>query len=127
MLSNSSCSSEFVVYIIKCIVCNTFYIGQTELLSRRLNTHIRNCILNRYTLSSRCSGVVKHFNTTNQCSMKSFTFSVFRSNIYDRFERLNIETQLIHLFLDLHMNLLNDWIPDRYYWYRNVKLFQVND
>ena len=88
ILSNSSCSSEFVVYIIKCIVCNTFYIGQTELLSRRLNTHIRNCILNRYTLSSRCSGVVEHFNTTNQCSMKNFTFSVFRSNIYDRFEEL---------------------------------------
>ena len=59
--------------------------------------------------------------------MNQFSFSVFHANIVNKFERLNVETHLIHLLIDLDIKILNDLVPDRYYWYRNVKLFEVND
>ena len=127
MLSHTSCNSLFVIYIIKCNACNSYYIGQTESLNRRLNTHIRSCSLNLCSLSTQCTGVVKHFNSNNVCAMNQFSFSVFHANIVNKFERLNVETQLIHLLIDLDIKILNDLVPDRYYWNRNVKLFEVND
>ena len=55
ILSFSSCDSKYVVYIIKCNCCDSYYIGQTESLLRRLNTHIRSCKLNLISLSTNCS------------------------------------------------------------------------
>ncbi len=123
-LSYSSCNSLFVVYIIKCLSCDSFYIGQSENLSRRLSAHIRCCKLNLVPESSVCSNLIKHFHNGN-CNFEHFSFFVFRNNIVNKFKRLNIETQLIHLFLDLGMKVLNDLIPDRYYWYSNAKLFEI--
>jgi len=43
ILSNSSCISKNVVYILKCKYCCSYYIGQSENLHRRIKTHIRCC------------------------------------------------------------------------------------
>ena len=45
--------------------------------------------------------VVKHFNLKNLCFKDHFRFFIFKKVIEDLFDRLNIETQLIHLFIKL--------------------------
>jgi hypothetical protein len=57
---------------------------------------------------------VEHFNN-GVCSLNNFSFLVFRADIVNKYQRLNIETMLIHLFLDLSIKLLNDKIPDKFY------------
>ena len=125
ILSNSSCISKNVVYIIECIFCSSFYIGQSENLYIRLKTHIRKCRMNFISKDSNCTNIIKHFHSNNFCNFSHFSFFVFRNNISDKFERLNIESQLINLFLDLGVKDINEFIPDKYYWYRNAKLFEV--
>ncbi len=126
-LRNVSCKSVSAIYIIICSSCNAFYIGQTENLYRRISTHIRCCKLNLVSESSVSSKLIKHFNNDVLCSFQNFSFFVFRDNIANKFARLNLETQLIHLFIDLGMKVLNDLIPDRYYWYTNAKLFEITN
>ena len=125
ILSNATCNTENAVYIIKCINCSSFYIGQTETVGRRLNTHISNCFFNTPPKNLNTACVVEHFNN-DLCSLIHFSFYIFRSNIENKYHRLNIETMLIHLFLDLNINLLNDKIPDKHYWNRKfTKLFEI--
>jgi len=125
ILCNASCDSKNVVYIIKCKSCCSFYIGQSEDLYRRLKTHVRFCRLKLSSNTSNCSLLINHFHE-GLCNFNAFSFFVFRHNIVNKFKRLNIETQLIHLFVDLGMKVLNDLIPDRYYWYTNAKLFETD-
>ena len=127
ILNNSSCDAKNAVYIIKCIICDSYYIGQTECIKTRLYTHIRGCKFNIIPHSNNCSGVVEHFNKNDTCVINYFSFVVFRNNINNKFNRLNIETQLIHLFIDLGIKIMNDKIPDKYYWYSNTKLFELKE
>ena len=125
ILSHSTCSSKFVIYILKCNFCSSYYIGQTEDLYRRLRTHIRCCKLKIVPNSSICSKIINHFHLNDNCTFDNFSFFVFRNDVTNKYQRLNIETQLIHLFIDLGLKVLNDFIPDRFYWYTNVKLFEI--
>ena len=127
ILNNSSCDAKNAVYIIKCIICDSYYIGQTECIKTRLYTHIRGCKFNIIPHSNNCSGVFEHFNKNDTCVINYFSFVVFRNNINNKFKRLNIETQLIHLFIDLGIKIMNDKIPDKYYWYSNTKLFELKE
>ena len=125
MFDYTSCSSGNAIYIIKFLLCDSYYIGQSTNCKHRLATHIRGSKLNITTFSS-CTTVVNHFNSPNHLFENHFTFYIFRHNIIDKFDRLNLETQLIHLFLDLGCNLINVQIPDRYYWYHNTSLFRTS-
>ena len=53
-----------------------------------------------------------HFNLDNHYLRDNFNFFVFKNNINDKYDLLNIETQLIHLFLKLEIPFLNVRIPD---------------
>ena len=44
-----------------------------------------------------------------------FEFFIFETeNLDTREKRLNQENKLVHLFLSLNMNILNDYIPNKY-------------
>ncbi len=127
ILCFSNCSTNNAIYIIKCSNCSSYYVGQTENIKRRLSTHISNCFYNTPPKNLNTACVVEHFNN-GVCSLNNFSFLVFRADIVNKYQRLNIETMLIHLFLDLSIKLLNDKIPDKFYWNRKfTKLFEIND
>ncbi len=120
-MSNSNCKSKNILYIINCKLCNCYYIGQSMIAKGRLKSHIRAVRLNRTT--SNCVCVYQHFNSPNHNTLNYFTFYIFKTDIDNKFQRLSLETQLIHLFLKLGMILLNEKIPDLYFSFPNVSLF----
>ena len=121
IMSNSNCKSKNILYIINCKLCNCYYIGQSMSAKGRLKSHIRAVRLNRTT--SNCVCVYQHFNSPNHNTLNYFTFYIFKTDIDNKFQRLSLETQLIHLFLKLGMILLNEKIPDLYFSFPNVSLF----
>jgi hypothetical protein len=121
LLNISSCTSRNIIYIIKCQKCNVFYIGESIILKRRMRTHIISCI-NNYS-SSHTSCVYKHFNSFSHNLTSDFRFFIFKTDVSELMDRKNIETQLIHLFRVLNINILNEKINNIYYYKKFVKLF----
>ena len=116
-LSYSSCNSTNCIYILKCKVCkDTYYIGETDTFKRRFYKHcndIKNFIpFYVYTCVST------HFNQTNHSNFnlnEILCFYIFHVDaINNKTNRLNIENDLINLFLKLNMKLLNFDIPNKY-------------
>ena len=121
IMADSNCRSKNILYILSCSKCKTYYIGQSISANKRLKSHIRAIRLNK--TSSNCVCVHRHFNSFDHDTLKDFTFNIFNVDIDNKFKRLALETQLIHLFIKLGVVLINDKIPNLYYWYLNVNLF----
>jgi hypothetical protein len=121
IMNDSSCNSKNILYIINCKLCNCYYIGQSMSAKGRLKSHVRAIRLNRTT--SNCVCVYQHFNSPHHNTLNYFTFYIFKTDIDSKFHRLNLESQLIHLFIKLGINLLNERIPDLYFSFPNVSLF----
>lgn len=117
---NSSCISKNLVYILYCNICYHFYIGQTKLFKKRFNSHKRNIRL--MILDGKTNILINHFNQEKH-SLKNIKFFIFKDNIDILNERLNIELQLIHLFLKLGITLLNEKIPSIYCHKKFLPLF----
>jgi hypothetical protein len=124
IMADSSCKSKDILYIITCIKCNQYYIGQSMSVGSRLKTHFKCIRLKRTT--SNCVCVMEHFNSPGHHTLENFTFNIFNVDITDLFKRLSLETHLIHLFLKIGAILINDFIPSLFYWHNNVNLF-LND
>ena len=120
--NNSSCNSKNIIYIIRCKMCNSLYIGQSQSLKNRLRTHIKGSILNITDYSS-CTCVVEHFNMTGHNTIRDMEFFVFREKNFNKWSRLNLESQLLNMAKKLNVKLINILIPDPYYWNRIDKLF----
>ena len=120
ILSNSSCSSKNVVYILNCIKCNIFYIGQSNNFERRFKEHYYTSSYN----NEKCKKypIHIHFNSSPHNIKRDLRFLIFKTNLDDKNTRLNIENQIIHLFIILNMKIINEEIPDLYS-YKNMKLF----
>ena len=121
ILSNSNCESENLIYIINCRLCNFYYVGQTKRIKRRMRDHLNFCIFDN-TFNSSCRVVSWHFNKHGHKLNKDFNFYIFRDNITELHFRLSIETQLITLFKRLGVKLMNDLIPDEYYFKSHPQL-----
>ena len=107
LLTNGNCNSKNAISIIKCILCNRFYIGQTKNdIKTRFYNHF-NSIRNFEFHNAGKSEVGKHFNSVNHDYKIHFKFAVFIDNIEDLSERLSFEADLINIF-----QLLNP--PPRY-------------
>ena len=119
-MANSTCKSKNILYILKCTKCITYYVGQSISANSRLKTHIR-AIRKNFT-SSNCVCVHKHFNLPDHDALKYFSFYIFNIDIDNKFRRLALESQLIHLFIRLGAVVINEKIPNLYYWYLNVKV-----
>ena len=121
LMANSNCQSKDILYILTCKKCKTYYVGQSISAKQRLKSHIGAIRKNR--TSSNCVCVHTHFNSIGHDALKFFTFNIFNVNIGNKFKRLCLESQLIHLFIKAGAVLINDVIPDVYYWYLNASLF----
>ena len=57
--------------------------------------------------------MITHFNQADH-SVKNIKFFIFKDQLEELNNRLNLELQLIHLFLKLEIPLLNEKIPSIY-------------
>ncbi len=127
IMCNSNCKNLNIIYIIYCKTCPHLYIGQTNNLRNRFNKHKRNILLNILSIDSDLNdgiNVVKHFNQIGHTLNNNFGFYVFKNNIQELNDRLNIENQLQHLCLTLNIPLLNDRIADKYLYKNQIYLFK---
>ena len=90
-----------------------------------MRDHLNSCFFNN-TFSSNCKGISKHFNKPGHNLYKDFNFFIFRDKLTELYLRLSIETQLITLFKRLEIKLMNDFIPDEYFFKSHPQLFIEN-
>ena len=112
IFSNSNCSSINCIYVIKCKLCYSYYIGQTKNVKNRIRQHNLDIINFKPYFKYTC--VSLHFNTLKHDYKKHFSFYILFSDIEDLDERLKKETFIINLFKNLGFNLINDYIPSIY-------------
>jgi hypothetical protein len=116
-----NCNSVDSVYIIKCLKCEFYYIGQTKNVRHRMQSH-KSIIINYSKHSDMKKGssadgynIAIHFNMENHIFERDFRFLIFRSDIKLLNERLNIESDLINIFKLNDINLINEYIPNNKY------------
>jgi hypothetical protein len=110
LYDNSNCNSLNAVYILKCNFCQALYVGQTKNLKKRINSHLYN-IKSFIPFNENNTCISIHFNLKPHNFLFHFSFYVFRTEIDDLNERLNVESFLINLFVKMKLNVLNDFIP----------------
>ena len=111
--NNSSCDSQGNIYLIKCMKCNCFYIGETSrLISIRVKEHIAD-IKGFIAFEKRNTSVSKHFNLLNH-SLENFKFTILFKDINDDSTRFNLEAKIIHLFKLYKMDIINETFPSIY-------------
>ena len=112
ILTNASCISTKVVYILHCNKCNSFYIGETSrTVKDRISEHLGDINYFR-PYEKRVTPISKHFNLFDH-SLSNFSFVVFDKDLDDDL-RLNLEAQLIQLFLRLKIKIINEKFPSMY-------------
>jgi hypothetical protein len=124
IMCNSSCISVNVIYILYCNKCFDYYIGETINFKERFNKYKLNIKTGNTKEDSINDGIylIKHFQKDHYFKTDS-KFFIFKINITDKMDRLNIETQLMHLFLKLNIPILNDKIPDMFLYKKQIYLF----
>jgi hypothetical protein len=113
--SNSDCNSKYFVYIIHCNKCNVFYVGESgRLVKDRISDHIRNIKKFGKNLSKslidfdKQSEIAKHFNLNGHDINIHFRFFIFEKDLINSEIRKSIETDLINIFKNLNITILND-------------------
>lgn len=108
---DSNCSVENCVYIIKCNLCNAFYVGQTKSFKDRLRNHMTYIRHFKPFSGEYNSPVSIHFNLKNHNYLKQLSFYIIQKDILLLDNRLIIESFYINLFMKLGEVVLNDFIP----------------
>ncbi len=110
---SGNCESKGVVYVIKCSLCNVFYIGETGKSAKlRIFQHIKN-ILN-FVPFERSTEVAEHFNIRNHRIQRDFNFSIFDRDIFEKKDRLDCETDVRHI-IEMFRPVLNIKKPNHLY------------
>lgn len=107
VLSQCNCKSKDCIYIIHCIFCDCFYIGETmQTLEKRFECHLSNirCFL---PYVKEISEVAFHFNKKGHNIKEHLRIFLFASGISNEETRKNIESELIHLFLITGNKVIN--------------------
>jgi hypothetical protein len=119
ILSHSCCSSMGCIYIIKCTLCNHFYIGETSRkTSTRIKEHLYSITKMKKDLltSLKCinfhSEVAQHFNHKGHNISEHFRFTIFVSDVNDDMKRKSIETDVINVLILKKIKLMNMKIPN---------------
>jgi hypothetical protein len=114
ILNNSNCNSIGIVYIIKCNLCNEYYIGQSQFSATiRIKKHlydINNTKKNfSFALSNlnNISEVSKHFLDKFHKVNFHFSFFIIKSGLIDYYKRLSLETDLINIFRTFNIPCIN--------------------
>jgi len=84
MLSNGNCNSSNLIYIIICIKCNIFYIGETSnTLCKRISDHLDDIInFIPFEVNTK-KEVAYHFNLKPHNYLYDFKCLLFRDNFSD--------------------------------------------
>ena len=109
--NDSNCKSENVIYILSCKLCKMYYIGQSNNIYNRINTHISK-IKNFTPFNNNNSNCVSnHFNLKFHNYKLHLNFFIIHTDMYNLKDRLNVEKFYIHLLNRLNINIINDFIP----------------
>jgi hypothetical protein len=118
IMSNSNCLSTKVVYIIRCILCDCFYIGQTGRSANKRWTEHFKAIEKFVPFYKYTNEVGYHFNLKNHFYKKHLKLYIFKNNLENDLIsgqiRKSIETDLINLIKNFNGSIMNDKIPKYY-------------
>ena len=121
ILSNSNCDATNLVYVIKCLRCKIYYIGQTKNIKKRLSNHFFN--IKHFEPYVNCvNDVSQHFKLKNHNYEKDFIYFIIKNDIIDLQARLNFEAFVINLFTSLNVKIINEFIPFIY----NINHLKLN-
>lgn len=116
--NNCNCNSIGVVYIIRCTLCDIFYIGETKKAAKnRIREHLYNIrffkanVIKCLGNLNKCSEVALHFADNKHCVSQHFKFYIFNSNLHDLKTRRSVETEMIQTFMALKVPIVNTKIP----------------
>ena len=114
LLNFADCNTTHIVYIILCLKCNIFYIGETKFsLRKRFSQHLNN-IRNFIPFTRYCNKVVAtHFRRNNH-KASEIKICVFKSNLIDDLTRKSVERDLIDILNNQKNNIcINDFISKK--------------
>ena len=111
ILCHSNCETEYIVYIIICIKCNVFYIGETSKSLRiRIGQHI-NGIKRFVPIFKPENEVADHFNLVGHVLNRDFKVCIFKDKLKELSIRRSVELDLIYLFKNVfNFEILNEKI-----------------
>jgi hypothetical protein len=103
MLSNGNCNSSNLIYIIICMKCNIFYIGETSnTLCKRISDHLDD-IINFIPFEVNTNKEVAfHFNLKPHNYLYDFKCLLFRDNFSDDLNRKSAELDLVNFLNNFH-------------------------
>ena len=117
--NNTNCNTNNLVYVIKCIKCDAFYIGETgRSASKRKSEHIQDISISILDISQYTS-VSRHFNLKGHIE-DDFKFFIYKSDFTSSYERKYTERTLIYFFKKFNIHIINEDFPSIY-----NNLFQV--
>lgn len=94
----SDCKTKNVIYIIICIKCKCFYVGETEnSLEKRLKQHLNHIKKFIPYLKYTDKEVAKHFRSTQHNLSHDFKVCIYKSNFINAKERKEQELDLINI------------------------------
>ena len=113
--SNSNCESIGIIYIIICNKCNVFYIGESERsVNKRMSEHINNIVTFGKNLAKsiinfdKKSEIAIHFNSTGHNYLEHFKYLIFENNVNNKIIRRSIETDLMNIFNNCNIKIINN-------------------
>ncbi len=97
IMSNGNCESRNLIYIIKCVKCKYFYVGETQNAAKiRINQHLNN-IKNFTPYVNVKSEVAEHFNLKGHILENDFRFCIFKKGLFSKSDRTSIEADIINI------------------------------
>ena len=116
--NNTNCNTNNLVYVIKCIKCDAFYIGETgRSASKRISEHIQD--ISKFLPYKKYTSVSRHFNLKGHIE-DDFKFFIYKSDFTSSYERKYTERTLIYFFKKFNIHIINEDFPSIY-----NNLFQV--
>ena len=108
LISNNLCESLNCIYLIRCLLCNVYYIGETKNIKKRISGH-KSKIKNFDPFVLNDMEVALHFNLKGHNFEEHFRFYIFKDNINDEKLRFSTETDIINIQNNiLNLNILNN-------------------
>ncbi len=97
IMSNCNCENDNLVYIIKCMKCKYFYIGETGKSAKvRIGQHLNN-IKNFQPYIKVKSEIAEHFNLKGHNTNSDFRFCIFKDHLYNKIDRTSAEADLMNI------------------------------
>ena len=119
---DGNCQTTNVIYVIKCSLCEYFYIGETgRTVGRRMREHLNSIINFAFHKNYHSKPVALHFAFAPH-KLEHFSFFIL-NKFEDESHRKNTETELIYLFSQLNVNLINTNISKIYFSKKYEKIF----